>query len=94
MIYNSTDFNPALLAKIAREEMHKGVVRIKFQKRDGSIRTAIATTTEGIVGTQTKSGQYIADSQLTPFFDTNLGRWRSFRNDRLISVETPTWREV
>ena len=91
MVYNSTDFQNATLVKIAKTLMHSGIVRIVFEKRNGEIRTAIATTSEGIVGTQTKSGRYLCDESVTPFFDTNLGRWRSFRNERLISVETPTW---
>lgn len=88
MIYNSTDEKNALLAKIARSKMHKGVARITFYKADGTLRTAIATTSDGVVGTQTKSGRYQYDENHTPFFDLNLGRWRSFCNDRLVSVES------
>lgn len=88
MIYESTDSKNTLLANVARNKMHKGVVRIKFIKADGTLRTAIATTSDGVVGTQTKSGRYVYDENHTPFFDLNLGRWRSFRNDRLLSVET------
>lgn len=88
MTYKSTDSKDTLLANIARNKMHKGVVRIKFIKADGTIRTAIATTSDGVVGTQTKSGRYEYDQNHTPFFDLNLGRWRSFCNDRLLSVET------
>lgn len=88
MFYSSTDSKDALLANIARNKMHKGVVRIKFVKADGSIRTAIATTSDGVVNSLTKSRRYVYDENHTPFFDLNLGRWRSFCNDRLLSVET------
>lgn len=88
MKYNSTDSKETLLANIARNKMHKGVVKITFVKADGTIRTAIATTSEGVVRTQTKSGKYGYDDNHTPFFDLNLGRWRSFRNDRLLEVES------
>lgn len=88
MVYTSTDSNVALLAKVARNKLHKGVVRITFIKADGTLRTAIATTSEGVVGNLTKSGKYFYDEMHTPFFDLNLGRWRSFRNDRLVSVES------
>ena len=71
MVYNSTDFQNATLVKIAKTLMHSGIVRIVFEKRNGEIRTAIATTSEGIVGTQTKSGRYLCDESVTPFFDTS-----------------------
>ena len=88
MVYTSTDSKDTLLANIARNKMHKGVVRIKFVKADGTIRTAIATTSDGVVRSLTKSHKYWYDGNHTPFFDLNLGRWRSFCNDRLRSVET------
>ena len=88
MIYRSTDSKDTLLANVARNKMHKGVVRIKFIKADGSIRTAIATTSDGVVASLTKSHNYWYDENHTPFFDLNLGRWRSFCNDRLLEVET------
>lgn len=88
MIYKSTDSNATLLANVARNKMHKGVARITFYKADGTLRTAIATTSDGVVGTQTKSRRYVYDENHTPFFDLNLGRWRSFCNDRLVSVES------
>ena len=88
MIYKSTDSKDTLLANVARNKMHKGVVRIKFIKADGSIRTAIATTSDGVVASLTKSHNYLYDENHTPFFDLNLGRWRSFCNDRLLEVET------
>lgn len=87
MIYNSTDSKDALLAKIAKDKMHEGVVRIKFIKADGTVRTAIATTSDGVVNSSTKCHKYLCDEGHTPFFDLNLGRWRSFCNDRLLSVE-------
>lgn len=88
MKYESTDSAQTLLVKVARNKMHKGVARITFRKADGSIRTALATTSDGIVATQTKSGRYEYDANLTPFFDLEIGRWRSFRNSRLLSVES------
>jgi len=88
MIYNSTDSKETLLANVARNKMHKGIVKLTFQKANGDIRVAIATTSEGIVATQTKSGRYLYDENHTPFFDLELGRWRSFCNDRLLEVET------
>lgn len=88
MIYKSTDSKDTLLANVARNKMHKGVVRIKFIKADGSLRTAIATTSDGVVASLTKSHRYEYDDNHTPFFDLNLGRWRSFCNDRLLEVET------
>ena len=87
MIYKSTDSKDTLLANVARNKMHKGVVRIKFIKADGSIRTAIATTSDGVVNSLTKSHRYDYDSNHTPFFDLNIGRWRSYCNERLVSVE-------
>ena len=88
MVYTSTDSKDTLLANVARNKMHKGVVRIKLIKADGTLRTAIATTSDGVVASLTKSHQYWYDKEHTPFFDLNLGRWRSFRHDRLLSVET------
>ena len=88
MIYKSTDSKDTLLANVARNKMHKGVVRIKFTKADGTVRTAIATTSDGAVFEMTKSHRYDYDENHTPFFDVNLGQWRSFRNDRLLEVET------
>ena len=79
-----TDSNP--LAKLAQDMMHKGIVRLTFIKKNGETRVAVATTAPNLVYAQTKSGQNWEDEFLTPFFDIELGRWRSFRNDRLVSV--------
>lgn len=66
--------------------MHKGIVRLTFIKKNGETRVAVATTAPELVYAQTKSGQNWEDEYLTPFFDIELGRWRSFRNNRLVSV--------
>lgn len=79
-----TDSNP--LAKLAQDMMHKGIVRLTFIKKNGETRVAVATTATSLVYAQTKSGQNWEDEFLTPFFDIELGRWRSFRNERLVSV--------
>lgn len=88
MVYTSTDFQSvAQFAEFARNKMHEGVVRIKFIKVNGESRSAIATTSWGVVGNVTKSHKYWFDDDHTPFFDLNIGRWRSYCNDRLVSVE-------
>ena len=88
MVYTSTDFQSvAQFAEFARNKMHEGVVRINFIKANGKGRTAIATTSWGVVGNVTKSGEYWFDKGHTPFFDLNIGRWRSYCNERLVSVE-------
>lgn len=88
MTYKSTDSCSTLLAKVARNKMHQGIAKIVFVKADGTVRTAIATTSDEVVAAQTKSHRYDYDENHTPFFDVRIGRWRSFRNDRLLSVES------
>lgn len=83
---SSTDFKANPLAKLAQDLMHKGIVRLTFIKKNGETRVAVATTAPELVYAQTKSGQNWEDEYLTPFFDIELGRWRSFRNNRLVSV--------
>lgn len=90
MKYESTDSAQTLLVKVARNKMHEGIARITFRKVDGSFRTALATTSDAIIKTQTKTGRYLYDDNVTPFYDIEIGRWRSFRNSRLLSVESVT----
>lgn len=77
----------SLLVKLAREKMHEGIVRLTFIKADGTLRTAVATTSPEMVYAQTKSHRYWQGEDYTPFFDIKIGRWRSFNNDRLVSAE-------
>lgn len=83
----STDFKPTPLVLQARELMRKGIVRLTFVKKNGETRIAIATTSPELVYAQTKSGENWEDNGITPFFDIKIGRWRSFRNKRLVAVE-------
>ena len=66
----------------------KGVVRISFNKKDGTLRTMDATTYGPMIPAEFQpkhedSRNYSDEVQRV--FDTEINEWRSFRWDSLVS---------
>ena len=60
------------------ETLKTGMYTITFQKMDGSISTMVGYSP--IVA-------YVRTGNVVPVIDMNTGFWKSFRVDRLISIE-------
>lgn len=66
----------------------KGVVRVFFTKKDGTLRTMDATTYGPMIPVEHqpkhKNARNYSD-EVQRVFDTELNEWRSFRWDSLVS---------
>jgi hypothetical protein len=84
--------NTTVFKTFVRETLGAGIVKITFEKADGTPRTMLATTKEGLtVITESKTGRTKKENpEVCVVFDTEKQEWRSFRWDRLINFELNT----
>lgn len=79
-----------------RGHLNAGVVTVVFTKKDGTQRTMRCTTNLALIP-QDRHPKPIAETVLDApdattqrAFDLDLGEWRSFKHDSVISVSTLT----
>lgn len=78
------EFNRQQFAKQAKASDMK----VTFRKVDNSIREMRCTLRPEVVNPTLKGGSRNTDPRdVTPVYDLDAKSWRSFRNDRVISVE-------
>lgn len=67
--------------------LHNGVVSVKFTKVDGTTRDMKCTLAESIIPAEQKpiGAERTKHEGVTAVFDTDIGEWRSFRNNSVIS---------
>ena len=74
-----------------KQEMAKRIVRITFQKKDGTITTRFATTLPSMTSKHINGRGLSADARnVVVFWDCEAdgeNKWRSFRYEKLISFE-------
>ena len=68
-----------------RRRMQSSVVEFWFSKKDGSIRHAFGTTMPSLAKAHTVGGAK-ASIKVIPFFDVEIGAWRSCQIQSLIKV--------
>lgn len=75
--------------KVLKEKLHEGEVNFTFEKKDGSLRTAKGTLNVQIMGEENapKGIDYSKSDTVTRYFDLNSNGWRSFTNEKLISID-------
>lgn len=75
--------------KFVRECLKNDIVKITFEKADGTPRTMLATTKEGLtVITESKTGRAKKENpDVCIVFDTEKQEWRSFRWDRMLNLQ-------
>ena len=75
---------------ILREMLRNGIVRVEFEKHDGSKRTMLATLDPKVIPIEAREEVTLVDSEpLTGLFvvwDTEIDQWRSFRASHVHSV--------
>lgn len=72
------------------ESLRAGKVEVTFVKKDGSTRVMVATTNPELIGALPAQGVPTRERlELVTVWDLDLGQWRSFREDRVIS-----WRVI
>lgn len=76
------------------ENLHRGICKVVFEKKDGSIRTMNCTLHPDRLPTRQTLNE--VESATTPqtqsnirVFDTDLQEWRSFRVESVQSFNTP-----
>lgn len=71
-----------------KEQLHKGVVRVKFVKKDGSIRDMQCTLKADLLPAQTDIEESVQKKTPNPavlaVYDVENNGWRSFRWDSII----------
>lgn len=68
-----------------RKRMQTSVVEFWFSKKDGSIRHAFGTTMPSLAKAHTVGGAK-ASIKVIPFFDVEIGQWRSCQLQSLVKV--------
>ena len=68
--------------------LHKGIVDIKFTKKDGTERVMKCTLLEDIVKPYEKKTdkQKVANTDILSVWDVEKNDWRSFRYDSIIDI--------
>lgn len=68
--------------------LSRGIVRIVFEKKDGSLREMNATLSQTIVPAYEKKTDKVKakNDDVLSVFDTDLNEWRSFRIESLREV--------
>ena len=61
-----------------------GVVRVRFVKRDGTVREMRATTNTAMFSYDYKGTVAKRSSDITTMWDLDKGAWRSMRNDTVL----------
>ena len=74
-----------------KSALAKGVVRISFNKKDGTLRTMDATTYGPMIPAEYQpkhEDERNYSNEVQRVFDTEINEWRSFRWDSLVSYTT------
>lgn len=70
-----------------KERMKTSVVEFYFIKRDGTLRHAYGTTMPSLAAKHINGRGIPRESvKTTPFFDAEVGQWRSFRWESIVKV--------
>ena len=82
----------ARFQKFVKESLNKEIVKITFEKADGTQRIMFATTNPTLGGfTLTENSESESTKKQNPeickVFDTEAKAWRSFRWDRMLNLE-------
>lgn len=73
-----------------QQALQRSVVRVVFQKKDGTIREMYCTTSREFIPVEMlPSGEYSAklSNLVQRVYDVEVDGWRSFRNDSVIMWE-------
>ena len=90
--YYNMDINDAVRKGIMLEQLRNRMVngemvKFKYQKVDGSIRSAIGTLQADVVAANTKANGIYRKAQGTfCYIDLECFAWRSFKEERLIEI--------
>ena len=68
-----------------RKRMQTSVVEFYFSKKDGSVRHAFGTTMRSLAKAHTVGGAR-SSIKVIPFFDVEVGEWRSCQLQSIIKV--------
>jgi hypothetical protein len=73
-----------------RDFMERHVVfRVKFRKKDGTIRHLLGTVEPGFLGVNTPNGTGKPNyDEAIPVFDMEKQEWRAFKPDNLIELHS------
>lgn len=71
-----------------KESLNSGVVKLRFVKSDGSIRSMRATTNRTLFSYEFKGEGQIENSNITTMWDLDKNAWRRMKNDSLIEWAT------
>ena len=70
-----------------KERMKTSVVEFYFVKKDGTLRHAFGTTMPSLAARHINGRGIPRESvKTTPFFDAEVGQWRSFRWESIVQV--------
>jgi len=65
------------------------VFRVKFRKKDGTIRSLLGTVEPGFLGVNTPNGTGKPNyDEAIPVFDMEKQEWRAFKPDNLIELHS------
>lgn len=68
------------------QAMQKGVVKVTFTKADGTLREMDCTLAEYLLPETTQASNH-PEGETMVVFDLDAEGWRSFRKDRVITME-------
>lgn len=77
--------------ELVQWQLSKGVLRLRFTKKDGTLRTMYATTYDILIPESQKpkgDNDRTYSDEVHRVFDTEINEWRSFRWDSLQQVDT------
>jgi hypothetical protein len=73
-----------------RENLHRGLVKVVFTKKDGTDRTMMATLNEGLIPEDKKpkgTGKKVENGNTFAVYDVEADGWRSFNYDTVKEVD-------
>ena len=73
-----------------RENLHKGLVKVVFVKKDGTDRTMMATLNEDLIPEDKKpkgTGKKVDNGNTFAVYDVEADGWRSFNYDTVKEVD-------
>ena len=87
MDINDAVRNGIMLEQLKSRMLNGELIKFKYMKVDGSIRTAIGTLHPDIVAANTKAnGTYRKPQGTLSYIDLECFAWRSFREERLVEI--------
>lgn len=75
---------------ILKENLHKGVVKVVFIKKDGTLREMMATLNEDLIPEDKKpkgTGKKTENTNTFSVYDVEADGWRSFNYDRVKEID-------